>query len=325
MFRPFHCPKKLRTRLPQWFIPLLFREKPVMIPPIINSSTTSSVRNEYWILVNGIGTNQHMAQQSQEILQRLFGRPCWLYYIPTNSLWFDLLYKFVEDRVGWTTPQQPLLFQALHNAIVQAAAGRYERVVLITHASGVRTTLQELHDMDPHFSHLLQRFLEVYTLGGPTVPHVGAYLEHLVNGRDSVAWRFGGVVGSTVSVSAFLAKCSRHDDIGQRTTLQRTRAVGPFVTSALFRAHDRKGGLSIQSAKCVPKWTSRNAGLPVEFVLVEIEMMLFIANHLSHYFAMAQCSSLGFSETRQRMRRIVKYLYSLLWPEILSSTSILGP
>ncbi|GAX26145.1 hypothetical protein FisN_18Hh261 [Fistulifera solaris] len=187
VFRPFHCPKKLRAVLPQWVIPLLFREKPIVIPPIITSSTT--VRNEYWILVNGLGTNLAMAQQSQERIQRLFGRPCWLYYHPTNSLWFDLLSRFVGDRLGWTTPsQQPLLFQALHNAIVQAAAGRYERVVLITHASEVSVTLQSLHDMDPHFAHLLQRFLEVYTFGGPTIPHVGAYLEHLVNERDAVAW-----------------------------------------------------------------------------------------------------------------------------------------
>ncbi|GAX17605.1 hypothetical protein FisN_18Lh261 [Fistulifera solaris] len=247
IFRPFHCPKKLRTRLPQWIIPLLFRENSVMIPPIIHSSITLSVRNEYWILVNGIGTNLTMAQQSQETIQRLFARPCWLYYIPTNSLWFDLLYKFVEDRLGWTKPfpqqqqqQQPLLFQTLHNAIVQAAAGRYERVVLITHASGVCTTLQELHDMDPHFSHLLQRFLEVYTFGGPKVPHVGAYLEHLVNGRDSVAWWgvlfpyprvWRNVHGTSISVNGRL--CKEPEQWGH---LLQAHYLEPMIEKGAFRS-----------------------------------------------------------------------------------------
>lgn len=187
-FRPFPCPEKLQTLLPKWIIPILFREDSRMIPPV---TSPAPVKNEFWIFVNGVGTNQKMAEQSQAKLQQHFGRPCWMCYIPTNSIWFDLLSTLVSERMGWTA-SQPLLFNALHNAIVQAAAGRYERVVLVTHAHGtVMATLQELHDMDPHFSHLLKRFLEVYAFGHSvhSAPEVGAYLEHLVNGRDAVAWQ----------------------------------------------------------------------------------------------------------------------------------------
>ena len=190
VFRPFQCPRALRSFLPKGLIPICFREDPVLIPPVTTSSTAAVHNKEYWIFVNGVGTNQTMAQQSQAKLQQVFKRPCWLYYIPTNSIWLDVLYTFVSERMGWTT-SQPLLFHALHNAIVQAAAGRYERVVLVTHGTVVMATLQELHDMDPHFSHLMKRFLEVYTFGhaGHSIPRVGAYLEHLVNGRDALAWQ----------------------------------------------------------------------------------------------------------------------------------------
>lgn len=264
MFRPFHCPNGASAILPKWLIPIFFREDPAMIPPV--TAPAAAVRNnEYWIFVNGVGTNQKMAQQSQVKLQHIFKRPCWLCYIPTNSIWFDLLYTLVSERMGWRTTE-PLLLNALHNAILQAAAGRYERVVLVTHAHGaVVATLQELHDIDPHFSHLVKRFLEVYTFGhgGHSIPQVGAYLEHLVNGRDSVAW-----LGVLFPYPRFWRNARGEAMQIKGRVCKEPDQWGHLFENALLRATGTKGSVPIQSVAAVSKWPSWYACLSVKVVVV---------------------------------------------------------
>lgn len=239
VFRPFTCPEVLHNVCPEWLIPILFRETPTLFPP---STAAAAVRNEIWIFVNGIGTNRMMAQQSQRQLEQIFGRHCWLCYMPTNSIWFDLLWTLLSEKMGWSA-SQPLLRNTLHNAIVQAAAGRYERVVLVAHTHGTLTaTLRELENIDPHFSHLLKRFLEVYTFGhgAHSAPQVGAYLEHLVNGRDTVAWM--GVLfpypqfwrnarGEAMQIMGRICK-----EPGQWGHLFQTHYLEPMIRNGAFRS-----------------------------------------------------------------------------------------
>jgi hypothetical protein len=93
----------------------------------------SSFPEETWFFINGIMTNDAVAQVNAALISQLFHRPVTLIQNSTNSLWTDL-FQCALDKQAWaitepTTKSFPVLYDALKDP------GK-RRVVLIAHSQG---------------------------------------------------------------------------------------------------------------------------------------------------------------------------------------------
>lgn len=92
-----------------------------------------SFPEETWFFINGIMTNDAVAQVNAALISQLFHRPVTLIQNSTNSLWTDL-FQCALDKQAWaitepTTKAFPVLYDALKDP------GK-RRVVLIAHSQG---------------------------------------------------------------------------------------------------------------------------------------------------------------------------------------------
>ena len=192
LFRPFSCPF---PDIPLWVQMFFFREKEAVYPP--SHAGSAPVQDEYWIYINGMVTNQFVAQANAQRLYEIFGRPVTVCLNPTDGFLVDLL-ECIVDKLGllewfWKTQPQEYLRAELQRAIVEAAGGKYKRVVLVAHSQGTiiaSKTLQQLAGMT-NFAPLMKKHLLVFnfadcahTMSAENV----RYLENVSNQRDTVSW-----------------------------------------------------------------------------------------------------------------------------------------
>ena len=204
VFRPFECPPSLDNSLPRILKQFLFRDPERLIPPPDAQLRQAPVKDEYWIFVNGVATTTALAQANSDFLFRLFGRPIWTCYNPTDSIWIDLL-ECIVDKIGlldwfWETKPARMLAQSLRKALAEAEQGQYKRVVLIAHSQGTIITsvaLRQILQGDRQVKEQSRKFLEIYCFADCAHQmlvrdaygvQVVNYLENISNGVDSVAW-----------------------------------------------------------------------------------------------------------------------------------------
>ena len=184
----------------------LFREPERLISPPAPQLRHAVVKDEFWILVNGIATTTAIAQSNADCLYRLFGRPIWICYNPTDGILVDIL-ECIVDKIGWgaqfwETKPRATLAQILQRALTQAQQGVYTRVVVVAHSQGTIITSAVLRDMlgGNQWSNLKdasRKYLQVYCLADCAHQmivqdaqgiQIVNYLENVTNGLDTVAW-----------------------------------------------------------------------------------------------------------------------------------------
>ena len=192
IFRPFPCPPSLKS-LPTILKTFLFRDPERLISPPESQLSQALVNDEFWIYVNGVATTTDLAKANADFLFKLFGRPIWICYNPTDGVLIDLL-ECVVDKIGFLA-----WFWELQKALVEAEQGKYTRIVLVSHSQGTIITsaaLQGIVQGDRRIKELSRRFLEVFAFADCAHQmrvkdrgvQVVNFLENISNGLDTVAW-----------------------------------------------------------------------------------------------------------------------------------------
>lgn len=163
------------------------------------------MKDEFWIYVNGVATTADLAVANGDILFRLFGRPIWVCYNPTDGVLVDLL-ECIVDKIGflswfWETKPKATLTSVLRKALVEAGQGKYSRVVLVAHSQGTIITSAALRTIlvqgDRQMKENSRRYLEIFAFANCAhhltvkdaygVQRVN-FAENISNGLDTVAW-----------------------------------------------------------------------------------------------------------------------------------------
>ena len=202
VFRPFPCPVCIRS-LPTIFKTFLFRDPVGLIPPSETQVQHAVVTDELWIYVNGVATTTDLAKANADFLFRLFGRPVWICYNPTDGILIDLL-ECIVDKIGfldwfWKTKPRVVLSHVIQKALMEAEQNKYTRIVLVAHSQGTIITsaaLRVIVQGDRHMKELSRRYLEVFTFAdcahqmivNDRGVQVVNFLENISNGLDTVAW-----------------------------------------------------------------------------------------------------------------------------------------
>jgi len=153
LWRPLRALKFLQTT----WLPSVPRTPPSFTPPILNdlfwqptvllqrpdhNGNYTTFPEEAWFFVNGIMTNDAVAQVNAALLAELFHRPITLIQNSTSSLLTDLL-QCALDKEGWritesVTKALPAIYDALKD-------DQKERVVVIAHSQGTIIAAAMLH------------------------------------------------------------------------------------------------------------------------------------------------------------------------------------
>ena len=144
LWRPLRALKFLQNT----WVPSIPRTPPAFNPPFINdlfwqptvilqrpdhNGNYTTFPEEAWFLINGIMTNDAVAQLNAALLAELFHRPITLIQNSTSSLLTDL-FQCALDKEGWritepVTKALPAIYDALKD-------DQKERVVVVAHSQG---------------------------------------------------------------------------------------------------------------------------------------------------------------------------------------------
>ncbi len=141
-------PLRMMRTLVNWTVPSIPAAPPPFGPPLLNDvffgpteilhrpdhhGSYNSFPDERWIFVNGIMTNDAVAQLNSAFISRLFHRPVTMVQNSTDSLPIDLL----ECAVGkqWQVMTTPAIaaFPVIYDALI---ARDVKRVVVLAHSQG---------------------------------------------------------------------------------------------------------------------------------------------------------------------------------------------
>lgn len=115
------------------FLDDLFWQPTVILQRPDHYGSYTSFPNEHWFFINGIMTNDAVAQINAALLAELFHRPITLIQNSTSSLLVDL-FQCALDKEGWkVTEPVTKAFPAIYDALKSA---QKERVVVIAHSQG---------------------------------------------------------------------------------------------------------------------------------------------------------------------------------------------
>ena len=153
---------------PPFFDDLFWQPTVILQRPDHNGSYTS-FPDEQWFFINGVMTNDAVAQINAALLAELFHRPITLIQNSTSSLLVDL-FQCALDKQGWkVTEPVTKAFPAIYDAL---KSPHRRRVVVIAHSQGtiiaavVLALLQKLVTTGPS---------RLQTPGEPTPPPAAAY------------------------------------------------------------------------------------------------------------------------------------------------------
>ena len=144
LWRPLRALKYVRNTL----VPSIPRTPPPFSPPVYtdlfwqptvilqrpdHNGSYTTFPDEHWIMINGIMTNDAVAQLNAAVLAELFHRPITLVQNSTNSLFVDL-YQCALDKQGWhITEAATKAFALVYDSLKSPYKGK---VVLIAHSQG---------------------------------------------------------------------------------------------------------------------------------------------------------------------------------------------
>ncbi len=134
------------------FLDDLFWQPTVILQRPDQYGSYTSFADEHWFFINGIMTNDAVAQINAALLAELFHRPITLIQNSTSSLLVDL-FQCALDKEGWkVTEPVTKAFPAIYDALKDP---RRARVVVIAHSQGtiiaaiVLALLQKLLAQEP--------------------------------------------------------------------------------------------------------------------------------------------------------------------------------
>jgi len=137
-----HAPNRwTRTLLPPVVQHLFWRPSNYFQQPDPFASD-NSFANEHWFFINGVATNEPVAQFNSELLSKLFNRPLTVVHNQTDSLVLDLLQcalgKTFKTKPNLTDPQtmtEPTIKATV--AILEALKNpQKDKVVVVCHSQG---------------------------------------------------------------------------------------------------------------------------------------------------------------------------------------------
>jgi hypothetical protein len=144
LWRPWRTLKFLQNT----WLPSIPRTPPVFTPPFVNdlfwqptvmlqrpdhNGSYTSFPEESWFFINGVMTNDAMAQVNAALLTEAFHRPITLIQNSTSSLLTDLV-QCAVDKEGWRiTEPVTKAFPAIYDALKRPDI---KRVVVIAHSQG---------------------------------------------------------------------------------------------------------------------------------------------------------------------------------------------
>ena len=115
------------------FLDDLFWQPTVILQRPDHYGSYTSFADEHWFFINGIMTNDAVAQINAALLAELFHRPITLIQNSTSSLLVDL-FQCALDKEGWkVTEPVTKAFPAIYDALKDP---RKARVVVIAHSQG---------------------------------------------------------------------------------------------------------------------------------------------------------------------------------------------
>lgn len=197
IFRPFPCPEQCQW-IPESLQMVFFRQPERIFHPPRDQRQDATVKDEFWILVNGVATTAELAKSNAQTLYTMVQRPIWICYVPTDGIWMDLL-ECILGKIGfmdwlWMTRPKIHLQSTLTSALREAKRGTYKRVVVIAHSQGTivaANAFKYLENSDPEMPRLMREYLEVYSFANccHRMPNASAkYAENLSNKCDTLAW-----------------------------------------------------------------------------------------------------------------------------------------
>jgi pimeloyl-ACP methyl ester carboxylesterase len=147
MLNPWR-PLRMLKFLQNTWIPSIPRTPPLFNPPFLDDlfwqptkimqrpdqyESYTSFPDEAWFLINGVMTNDAVAQLNAALLSELFHRPITLIQNSTSSLFTDLL-QCALDKMNWRITEPVIKsFPAIYDALKSPSK---QRVVLIAHSQG---------------------------------------------------------------------------------------------------------------------------------------------------------------------------------------------
>ncbi|MFN8471212.1 MAG: hypothetical protein U0822_03255 [Anaerolineae bacterium] len=129
-------------------VPAIPRNPPVFGPPQLNrvfwepsvilqrpdhNGSVTSSPDEAWFFINGIMTNDAVAQLNSAYLAQLFHRPITMIWNATDSWPFDLFECAVGKQASWNVEPAVVAFPLLYDALKDS---HKSRVVVIAHSQG---------------------------------------------------------------------------------------------------------------------------------------------------------------------------------------------
>ncbi len=119
------------------FLDDLFWQPTVILQRPDHCGSYTSFPDEHWFFINGIMTNDAVAQLNAALLAELFHRPITLIQNSTSSLLVDLA-QCALDKEGWkVTEPVTKAFPAIYDALKSA---HKKRVVVVAHSQGTIVT-----------------------------------------------------------------------------------------------------------------------------------------------------------------------------------------
>lgn len=115
------------------FLDDLFWQPTVILQRPDHNGSATSFPEEHWFFINGVMTNDAVAQLNAALLAELFHRPITLIQNSTSSLFVDL-FQCALDKQGWkVTEPVTKAFPAIYDALKSPYK---RRVVVIAHSQG---------------------------------------------------------------------------------------------------------------------------------------------------------------------------------------------
>lgn len=119
----------------------------------VDNQMPEKFENEKWFFINGIVTNEDLAEANAKYLIQLFHRPVTILHNPTNGIFLDLMQSAVGKK-GYTN----IKFANFVLPNIRKALAEKDKIVIISHSQGtlITSTILDLliEEKNPHLGKL---------------------------------------------------------------------------------------------------------------------------------------------------------------------------
>lgn len=141
----------LKPFVPNFLQSLLFMEEGRIWE--VDNQMPKKFDREKWFFINGIVTNEDLAEANAKYLVKLFHRPITILHNPTNGIFLDLLQSVVGKKGHGNVKFAKLVLPTIRKALAEK-----DKVVIISHSQGtlITSTILDLliEEKNPHLGKL---------------------------------------------------------------------------------------------------------------------------------------------------------------------------